>query len=127
MIFLKSDFLIHQLLITILNIYVMNKKIHKAYLYLFAYSLIVVVATRFLFDQAVWRILLLFMFPITLCYLIWALKEYSFRNRLYISMGISIICILFWYDFSSLNIFIVAPFLSSALALLSGYYIERKL
>ncbi len=105
----------------------MNKEKHKAYLYLFALLLIVVIAGRFLFDQMVWRILLLFLFPITLCYLIWALKEYSFRNRLYISIGVSIICILFWYDFSSLNLFIVAPFLSSALALLSGYYIEPKL
>lgn len=105
----------------------MNNVKHKAYLYLFVFLLMIIIVTRFLFEQTMWRIWLLFLFPITLCYLIWSLKESSLRSKLYNSISVSIVCILFWYDFSSLNLFITAPFLSSALAVLSGYYIERKL
>lgn len=103
------------------------KKKNELYLCLFVFLLILIIVSRFLFDQGVWRRLLLFLFPITLCLLVWGLKEYSFRNRLYTTIGISTLGMLFWYDFSSLNIFIATPFLSGAIALLLGYFIERRL
>lgn len=104
----------------------MNTKNYKTYLFFFTFLLIILTASRFLLDQGVWRILLLFLFPITLCFLIWALTKSSFRKRVYISIGVSVICIIFWYDFSLLNAYIVAPFLSGVIALVSSYYIERK-
>lgn len=98
----------------------------KTYLYLFGLLFLIIILTRILFEYGTWRTLLLFLFPISLCFLLWSQKEYSARNRLYSTIGVCIVSILFWYDFSFLNWTLFIPFLSGAIALISSHFISKR-
>ena len=98
----------------------------KTYFYLFGFLFLIILLTRILYDYDTWRILLLFLFPISLCFLLWGQKKYSVKNRVYSTIGVCIVSILFWYDFSFLSWTLFIPFLSGGVALLTSYFVSER-
>lgn len=98
----------------------------RIYLSLFITFFSILIATRFCLDKEVWHQLLLFMFPITTCFLVWALKKYPFWYKSFIALCLAGISLLSWYDFSSVNLYITVPFLSGGVALLFSFYLEKN-
>jgi hypothetical protein len=57
---------------------------------------------------------------------LWAQKDYSIKTRIIIAMSASIMAVIFWYDYSSIQVLAIAPFLSGLIALLISNYIEYR-
>lgn len=104
----------------------MHKNNRKKYLYLFGFFLIIIILLRIFLEHELWRMVLMFLFPICLCFLLWAHKDYSVKKRIIIAISASFMSVIFWYGYSSVKLLAIIPFLSGLTALLISYYIDRR-
>jgi predicted membrane protein len=103
----------------------MRKK-NNIYLYPFILLVLVILITRFVLEKSIWDSLLLMFWPISLCFLIWSLSVYTFYNKLFTSFCAVVSCVFFWYDLSSIDVFIILPFSSGIIAMVYAVYCDKK-
>ncbi len=103
----------------------MKDKKLSLYLFLFVLLTIVVIISRFYFNTDELHKLLLFTWPISVCFLIWMTQSYTFKKRTILSLLMSVLGLLLWYNPLFSGIYIALPFLSGALAILSSHFVEK--